>query len=160
MARQFSVHSQLPPIGLLPPAADAAGRTGVYKSLRNIVGRVSVVFRINQGSATPVTVSLSQALNAAGLSAIAAPAVSIYYNLNTTLSDTFIPQTAAASFTTDAGIADKIVIFEFDPAELSINSGYNHLTAVTGASNAANITSVHMQGLGRYQQDAPPASEV
>ena len=35
MARQMQMAAQFPPISLLSPAADAAGRTSTYISLRN-----------------------------------------------------------------------------------------------------------------------------
>ena len=35
MARQISMPYQFPPVGLLPPAADAAGRTSAYRDLAN-----------------------------------------------------------------------------------------------------------------------------
>ncbi len=38
--------------------------------------------------------------------------------------------------------------------------GFNHIAVQTSASNAANITEAFMEYLGRYQQAAPPASEV
>lgn len=164
MSKQFQFVYQCPPIGLLPPAADAAGRTSPYKSLRNASGKVAIVCRVNQGNAAQVTFTPLQAQNSAGLNSKAVGTNAnppIFFNINTTLSDTLTAQAAAASFQTDVGLTDKIVVFEFDPADcLDLANGFNHIAIQTSASNAANITDAHMEYLGRFQGAAPPASEV
>jgi hypothetical protein len=164
MSKQFQFSYQCPPIGMLPPAADAAGRTGPYKSLGNSSGKVAVVCRVNQGNAAQVTFSVLQAKDKTGTGskAIGTNANSpIFFNINTTLSDTLVAQAAAASFQTDVGLTDKIVVFEFDPADcLDLANGFNHIAVQTSASNAANITDAHMEYLGRFQGQTPPASEV
>lgn len=161
MSKQFSFCYQAPPVGLLPPAADSAGRTGPYKSLRNVSGKVAVVCRINQGAATPIQFSILQAKDSSGTGSKAINAVPIFYNADTTASDTLSGQTAAANFTTDAATKDKIVVFEFEPADgLDLANGFNHIAVETGASAAGNVTSAHMEAIGRYQGATPPASEV
>lgn len=161
MSRQFQFSYQCPPIGMLPPAADAAGRTGPYKYLGNSSGKVAVVCRVNQGNAAQVTFSILQATSSAGAGSKAITASPIFFNINTTLSDTLAVQTPAVNFQTDVGLTDKIVVFEFDPADcLDLVNGFNHIAVQTSASNAANITDAHMEYLGRYQQQVPPASEV
>lgn len=160
MAKQFNFVYQAPPIGLLPPAADAAGRTSPYKSMRNVAGKLAIVCRVNQGNAAQVTFTPLQAQDSSGTGSKAIPAVPIFFNINTTLSDTLVAQTAAANFQTDVGLTDKIVVFEFDPAELDMANSFNHIAIQTSASNVANITDAFMEALGRYQGAAPPASEV
>lgn len=160
MSKQFNFVYQAPPIGLLAPAADAAGRTSGYKSLRNVSGKVALFCRVNQGNAAQVTFTPLQAKDSSGTGAKAVPSVPIFFNSNTATSDTLAAQTAAASFQTDAGTNDKIVAFEFDPAELDLANGFNHIAVQTSASNAANITEAWFQALGRYQQAVPPAAEV
>lgn len=161
MSRQFQFSYQCPPIGLLPPAADAAGRTSPYKSLRNCSGKVAVVCRVNQGNAAQVTFTPLQATNVAGAGSKAIAVAPIFFNINTTLSDTLAVQTPAANFQTDVGLTDKIVVFEFDPADvMDMVNGFNHIAIQTSASNVANITDAHMEYLGRYQQQVTPASEV
>lgn len=160
MAKQFQFAYQCPPIGLLPPAADAAGRTSPYKSLRNVASKISIECRVNQGNAAQVTFTPLQAKDSSGTGSKAIPAVAVFYNADTTASDTLVVQTAAASFQTDVATKDKIVTFEFDPAELDMAGGFNHIAIQTSASNAANITAAEMRALGRFQQQAPPASEV
>jgi len=161
MSKQFQFVYQCPPIGLLPAAADAAGRTGAYKSLRNCSGKVRVACRVNQGNAAQVTFSLLQATSSGGAGSKAIAVAPIFYNADTSVSDTLVAQTAAVNFQTDVAVKDKIVVFEFDPADvLDLVNGFNHIAVQTSASNVANITSADMEYLGRYQQQVPPASEV
>lgn len=163
MSKQFQFSYQCPPIGLLPPAADAAGRTATqYKSLQNVSGKVAVVCRVNQGNAAQVTFTLLQATSLAGAGSKAiSNAVPIFYNADTTASDTLVAQAAGLSFQTDVALKDKIVVFEFDPADaMDLVNGFNHLAVQTSASNAANITEAYMEYIGRYQGQTPPASEV
>lgn len=160
MAKQFNFVYQAPPVVMLPSAADAGGRTGTYKSMRNVAGIVSLECRVNQGNAAQVTFTPLQAKDSSGTGSKAIPSVPIFFNSNTATADTLTAQTAAASFQTDVGTNDKVVVFQFDPAELDMANGFNHIAIQTSASNAANITSAEMRYLGRYQQAAPPASEV
>lgn len=160
MSKQFNFVYQAPPIGLLAPAADAAGRTGAYKSLRNCSGKVAIVCRVNQGNAAQVTFTPLQSQDSSGTGSKVIPAVPVFFNADTSVSDTLVAQTAAANFQTTATLKDKFVVFEFDPAELDMANGFNHIAVQTSASNAANITESFMEYLGRYQQAAPPASEV
>lgn len=161
MSKQFQFSYQCPTISLLGAAADAAGRTSTYKSLRNCSGKVYIKCEVNQGNAAQVTFTPLQATSSAGAGSKAIPAVPIFYNADTTVSDTLAVQTAAASFQADNVTGKvKFVVFEFDPAELDMANGFNHIAIQTSASNAANITQAEMQYLGRYQQQVPPASEV
>ncbi len=59
MARQISMPYQFPPVALLPPAADAAGRTSAYRDLANAL-KAWVVVHVNQGNAAQVTLSILQ----------------------------------------------------------------------------------------------------
>lgn len=161
MSKQFQFSYQCPTISLLGAAADAAGRTGTYKSLRNCSGKVYIKCEVNQGNAAQVTFSPLQAQDSSGTGSKAIPSVPIFYNADTSASDTLVAQTAASSFQADATTSKvKYVVFEFDPAELDLANGFNHIAVQTSASNAANITQAEMQYLGRYQQVSPPASEV
>jgi len=140
MARQISMPYQFPPIALLAPAADSAGRTGSYRSLRNAI-KAWIVYHINQGNAATVELTPQQAQDSSGTNAKAINAVPIWTNLNTSSSDALTAQAGAASYATDAGVHDKLIIFEILPeAALDLVNGFNHITAQTGASNAANIT--------------------
>ncbi len=158
MSSKFSFFCQAPPIGLLPPAADAAGRTGAYKSLRGCGGKIALVCRVNQGNAAQVTFTPLQAKDSSGTGSKAISAVPIFYNADTSASDTLVVQTNAANFQTDAAVKDKLVMFEFQVGELDLANGYNHIAVQTSASNAANITEAFMLSILKYQQSVPLSS--
>ena len=141
-----SMPYEFPPIVLLPNAADAAGRASLtYVNLRNAL-KAWVICEVNQGNAATVQLTPLQATAVAGTGskAIAAQA-GIWLNNDTSLatgSDKLVAQTAAANFTTDATLKDKLVIFEIVPEEvLDLVNGFHWLGVSTGASNVANITS-------------------
>jgi hypothetical protein len=156
----FDFIYQAPPVGLLAPAADAGGRTGPYKSLRGVSSRITLVCRVNQGNAAQVTFSPLQATSSAGAGSKAIPSVPIFYNADTTASDTLVAQTPAASFQTGTALKDQFVVFRFEPTELDLADGFNHLAIQTSPSNAANITEAWMLAVGRFQQAVPMPSEV
>ena len=93
--RQFSMPYQIPPVGLLPPAADAAGRTSAYHSLKNAL-KAYVVFHVNQGNAATVALSLLQATDVAGDGSKALGATPIWLVADTSVSDALVAQAAAA----------------------------------------------------------------
>jgi hypothetical protein len=159
MARQFSVPAQLPPIMLLQPQADAAGRTSAYRSLRDCL-KGWVIVHINQGNAAPVTLSLLQATSVSGAGSKALlNTTPIWCNANTGASDSYVKQTAAMSFTTDVGTNDKVVIFEIQPEScLDVGNAFNSIAVVTSASNVANITEATLMFLGSIQGATLPNS--
>lgn len=124
---------------LLAPAADAAGRAGAYVSL---VGthRAYVVCHVAQGNAATVQFSLYQATDTVGSGEKALSAVPIWSNLDTAAGQTLTRRTDAASYTTDAGLKNKLVVFLVDTAMLDCSGGFTALCVKTGASNAANVT--------------------
>lgn len=152
MAHQFTPALEYPAEGGLPPAADAAGRTGAVYVDTSKYHKVIVEVHINQGAANTVAVSLSQASDAAGTGAAAVVATSdIYTNLDVAANgSTFTRQTAAASFTTDAATKQKIIVFELDPVKLGTAKRF--LAVTTGASAAGNITSALIRGVPRHQR--------
>jgi len=138
--RQFSLLAELPPSILLPAAGDAAGRTGRYASLKNAI-KAFVVVEVNQGNAATVQVSILQAKDVSGTGSKAINASPISLINDTSTIDAFTAQTAAASFTTDASLKDKLIVFEILPeAALDVNNGFRTIAVQTGASNAANVT--------------------
>jgi hypothetical protein len=140
MAHQFSLIYDLKPVSLLPPAADAAGRTSPYRNIK-YGDKAYIICRVNQGNAAPVSLTVFQATNVSGANEQPISAVPIWLNNATASSDAFTAQANAASFTTDATIADKIVVFEITPeAAMNVTAGFITLAVQTTASNAANIT--------------------
>jgi hypothetical protein len=127
---------------LLPAAADAAGRASPFVSLKG-AAKVSIIAFVNQGNAAPVTFSLVQATNVAGAGVKAlANSAPISFDQNTAIGDATTLGTAGVSFTTDATIFNKMVVFDVDPALLDVNNGFDCIGVTTGASNAANVTTV------------------
>ena len=160
MARQFSLVAQIPPVMLMAPAADAAGRTSPYRSLKNAL-KAYVVAHVNQGNAATVQLSLLQASAVAGTGSKAIAAVPIWSNLDTSVNDTLTSRTAAATYTTDAGVKDKLVVFEITPEScMDIANGFDCIAVSTGASNVANITEAQLHILGSFQGASPPNSYV
>lgn len=160
MARQFSMPYTIPPVGLLPPAADATGRTSAYRDLANAM-KAYVVVHVNQGNAATVLLSLLQAQDVSGTNAKATGVVPIWLTADTSASDALAVETAAATFTSSATLRDKIVVFEITPeACLDLANGFHTIAVSTGASNAANITEAELFILGSYQGASAPSSYV
>jgi len=160
MARQFSMPAQIPPVMLLAPAADSAGRTSSYRSLKNAL-KAYIVVHVNQGNAATVLLSVLQATAVAGTLSKAVTAVPIWSNLDTSVNDTLVSRTAAATYTTDAATKDKIVVFEITPEMcMDIAGGFDCIAVSTGSSNAANITEAKLFILGSIQAASPPNSYI
>jgi hypothetical protein len=172
MATPFRLWEQAQIVNLLPAAADAAGRTSSYVSVK-YGHKVFLVCGVNQGNAATVTFTPLQATdnlgtNSAGLTA-GAPIANIVDTSVATGTDQFTIDAAATSFTTDAGLKNKVVVFEIDPVEQmnpnNLAAGnplpFNHIAIQTGASNAANITSAYAIVMPlRDQRQNPPTTYV
>lgn len=140
----------------LCPAADAAGRTGDYVSLKNCA-YVDVVAHIDQGAADTVALTIEQAKAVDGTDSTAiTKTVPIWANEDCAAGDTMARQTDAVSFTTSAAIKHKVVRLRIDASKL--DDGYDCITIKTGASNVANITqAMYVMGV-RYAQATPPSA--
>jgi hypothetical protein len=159
---KFTLPQEIKLSELLPPAADAAGRAAAAAiSLKN-VGKAYLVFHITQGNAATILLTPMQASAVAKTGGkVLTNTVPIWANLDTAAGDTMVRATDAVNYTTDAGVKNKIVMFEIDPALLDIANGFDCIYGSTGASNVANITQAYVLQAGlRYQQATPPASNV
>lgn len=151
----FSLPANLPMEMALAPAADAAGRTGRYTSLKHAL-RAWVVFLINQGNAATIACSISKATTIAGAGATAVTeSLRIWSNLDVATAGGLTARTAAASLTTDAATTQKVVVFEIDPG--SLGETFDCIAPVTGASNVANITAAFVVVQHQYPQATPPS---
>lgn len=149
------------PVNLLAPATDAAGRTStVYASLKDAIKAFIVVY-ITQGNAATVQLDPVQATAVAGTGTKALTnEVPIWSCLDVAAADTLVARTAAKTYTTDAGVKNKIVIFEIDPkACLDLANGFDCIGLTTGSSNAANITSALLFIQPKHAQ-ATPISDI
>jgi len=141
---------------LLAPAADAAGRTSAYLSLKNAVKAWIVVY-MDQAAANTVLLSPLQATAVAGTGSKAISAARIWHKLDQALTD-FTLATEAATYTTDAGVKVKFVIFELDLAKvLDQANSFDCIAVSTGASAAANITSAFLAIQPRHQGATVPS---
>lgn len=140
MSKTLGAPQSVLPIHMLAPAADAAGRTSSYFSLKNYV-KAEIWCYIEQGNAATILLSPLQASAVAGTGTKAISAARIWTKLDEASTD-FTKETEAATYTTNAALKKKIVIFEIDPTKcLDIANGFDCIAVSTGASNAANITS-------------------
>jgi hypothetical protein len=157
MARQFSLPEIIPSVSLLAPAADAAGRTSRYVNLGKC-DKAWIVCHINQGNAATIALTPLQAQDTSGTGSKAISATQIWTDLDEVTLDQFTKQANAANYTTDAGVKDKIVIFEISPQDcMDMANGFHTIAIQTGASNAANITEASVYALAAYQQAQPPS---
>ncbi len=130
-------------VNLLEPATDAAGRTGAWVSLKNF-HRASIICTVAQGNAAvvPFTVQQATAVAGTGQKDITATGARIYTNLDTDTNDKLVRQANGKTFSTDAALKTKQVIFDIEPAQcLDLANGFDCISVKTGASNAANLTS-------------------
>jgi hypothetical protein len=161
MSTSFTLPQNYKIVSALNPATDAAGRTGAYVSLKNAI-KATLVVHVTQGNAATIALSLSQATAVAGTGAKAVSATfPIWSNLDTATSDTLTARTAAASYTTDAAVKTKIVVFDLDPAQiLDLANSFDCVAPVTGASNAANITAAVWYLQGKNREEPMPSAVV
>lgn len=159
---KFTLPEQFKIVEALAPAADAAGRTaGNAVSLKNY-SKAWLLVTLTQGNAATVLLSILQATAVAktGGKVITNP-VRIWANADTSLTDTLVRQTDAVNFTTDAGVKNKQVLFEIDPAYLDVANGFDCVYMSTGASNAANITQAQWILSGpRFASQTPPSAII
>ena len=146
-------------MGALKPATDAAGRTGTWVSLKNALKAYAVV-HIDQGNAATIQISALQASAVAGTGSKAVT-VKIWSALDLATTDVLQAQADATSYTTDAAVKQKLVVFEFDPANLDVANGFNTITISTGASNVANLTQAVIYTIpDRYSGTPMPSAIV
>ncbi len=157
MSHQFSMPEMIPPVQLLNPAADAAGRTSGYVNLGK-GDKAYIVCHLTQGNAATVTFTPLQAQDVSGTGSKAIAATPIWSNLDESVTDLLTKQASAANYTTDAATKNKVVVFEISPQDcMDEANGFKTIAIQTGASNAANITEAMIYVLARYQQAQPPS---
>lgn len=161
MSHPFSLPQNLKVVIGAAPAADAAGRTGQYVSLKGF-HKAFILVTLTQGNAATVALTPYQAKNVAALGEkVLSNNVAIYANLDAAAGDSMVRQADGVNYTTDAGVKNKVVIFEIDPGSLDLANGFDCITIKSGASNAANITSVtYLLGPARYPMASMPSAIV
>jgi hypothetical protein len=145
-------------IGLLKPAADAAGRTGRWVTIKD-AHRTWLIAYMDQGNAATIALTPKQATAVAGTGIKnLVNNVPIWTILDLAASDAWVRQADGVTFTTDAGVKEKLVAFEIEAAALDVPGGFDCVTLVTGASNVANITSALAVLDSRYGQVTIPTA--
>ena len=154
------IPEQILPVTMLVPAADAGGRASSYFSLKG-AERAYIVVYMNQGNAATVALAVNQATAVAGTGTKAIGVTRIWTNIDAAAGAAFAKVTEAATFTTAAGVAHKIVVFAVGPYCMDVAGGFDCVNVVTGASNAANITSAMLfLSKPKYQGATAPISPI
>lgn len=145
MSHFITLPEDTPSFLALAPAADAAGRTSSFFSLKN-AHRAYAVVTLTQGNAATVALTITQATTVAGAGAKAIAGTHRIWAAQDVATLPVVAAVAdAASFTTSAALANKMVVIEIDPqVNLDVAGGFDCIAITTGASNAANITSASL----------------
>ena len=162
MARQFRCRIRFPPVGLLPPAADAAGRTSAYRDLAQRA-ESWVVVHVNQGNAAQVTLSILQGQDVsrhrleggrrhADLAHCAATATSDALAVQTAGGD--LPDLGDTSRTRSWSSRSR------RRCAWTWSNGFHTIAVQTSASNAANITEAELFIWESYQGASAPSTLV
>jgi hypothetical protein len=153
------IPQELPFYHLLAPASDAAGRSSAFLSLKNAL-KAWIVCYVNQGNAATVALTVNQAKDVAGTGAKAIDAARIWAKLDPADPD-FVTEAHASSYTTDAALKAKLVVFELSPEDvLDVANDFDCVRVSTGPSNAANITSALLVILPRHGGATVPSPLV
>jgi hypothetical protein len=149
---KIHVVEQVPPVELLTPSADSGGRTSGYLLLQ-AYQRATIVFHIHQGAANTILLSVLQATDEEGTSSKAITVnVPLWLVADTSVSNQWVRQTDAVSYTTTSATKDKLVAFQIDPEYLDMANGFVSIAVSTGASSASNITEAIVMLEARYAQ--------
>lgn len=120
----------------------AGALTSDYVNMEK-ANHVLVLVCIAQANAATTAITLEQATNVSGTGSKAiAKDVPIFLVADADTSDSWVRQTNAVAYTTDAALKSKMVAFEVNAEDLDVAGGFKTLCVKLGASNAANIVSV------------------
>lgn len=152
----FTLPEECKIVSLTSPITTNAEVTSDAVSLKN-AHKAWIVVNLKQAATHATLLTLMQATDVAvGTNAVLATAVPIWYNDDTT-TDALTRATDAINYTTSASVADKMYVFEIDPATLT--AGYDVVYLISAASSeATNIISTVVYLQSRYPGDQPPAA--
>jgi hypothetical protein len=118
--------------GLAPVVGAAGAVTGDYVNLKNC-HKAWVVIYYKQADGNAITWHIKRATAVAPTGAIAVTeTLRIWSNLDCATSDLLVERTAAINYASGAGAADKMIVFEVDPAALA--AGFD---CIAGCSTTA-----------------------
>jgi hypothetical protein len=145
------------------PATNAGALNGQRVSLKH-AHRFFIVVNMTQGNAAQSTITIERATDIAGTdNGVITANAKIWSNLACATNDRLVRRTDAVNYQLDAGLANKLVVFEVDPASLGATAGnvqYDCIRVVIGASNAGNIASAVYVIAPRYPSKAASAPSV
>ena len=138
---KFSLAEQTKIIEAITPSTGKAAATGDYISLAG-APRIAVVCHINQANAAAVALTIEQAKDASGTESKAiTEKVPIWANEDAAASEYMERKEDAVSYTTDAQLKKKIVVFQVDTDVLDKENGFLYICVKAALSNEANILS-------------------
>lgn len=158
MGRQLSLPVNFKIVELFNPKTTNASLTSQVFSLKNAI-KAWAIFDFTQAAGHATTPTLIQATSIAAGTNKAGPAVPIWWNLDTSLTDTLVKQADGASFALDTNTKHEQVVFEIDPARFDVNNGYDcgYFTIGT-SSQATNFVSAILIVQSAYEQANPPSA--
>ena len=141
------------------PVTTDGGVTADYVSLKN-ANKAWILVELTQAAAHATVLAPKQATAVAG-TGVKAFANTLKINANEAVasSDTLAAQTAAVTYTVTADIANKMVVFEIDPADLDTANDFDCIGfTASDSSEATNFVSVTYILDMKYKEDVPPAA--
>jgi hypothetical protein len=140
--------------GLAPQIGAGAPLVSDYVSVKNLQ-KLFVVIHYAQGDATDTTWRVMRDISVAGAaSVVLVNNMVVWSNLNTAVSDTLVRRGDAVNYAGGVGVANKLIIFQIDPASLGMDANgvpYDCVCAETVQNVAATSTAtVLFVGVPRY----------
>lgn len=140
------------PVGLVAPVGGGSDRTSaVYPSMKNVT-RAWIVVYLDQATSATAAITPKQATAVAGTGTkVLTTACPIWSNLDCAASDALVQRTAATSYTTDAGVKVKMVIFLIEPAQcMDVNNGFDCIGVTIGTSHSSSTVSAQLICESKY----------
>jgi len=146
------------PVVLSPPVTTNGGVASDIISLKNVL-RCQVYVMLTQAVGHATAIALQQATDVAGTGAkVFAKNVQIWANENIATNDTMVAQTAAVNYTVTNDIANKIVVFDVDPALLDVANNFDCIkVTVSDSSEATNFVNILAICDMKYKAATPPS---
>lgn len=149
----FCLPESLKPTVLLSNRVGAGDVTSTYASLKN-AQKAWLVINFTEGQADTVDFIPMKATAVAPTNATAITHdMRIWSDLATAVNDRLVERTAHPHYTTENGVASKLIIFEIDPEELGELAGtgpYDCIGCRCNAPNALDYVCVTLWVLPRY----------
>lgn len=149
----FCLPESLKPAVLLSNRVGAGDVTSAYASLKNAL-RAWLVVNFTEGQADTVAfIPMRATAVAPSDAAVLVNAVRIWSDLATATSDRLVERTAAVNYTTENGVASKLIIFEINPDDLGETAGgvpYDCIGIRCNAPNALDYVCVTLWIEPRY----------